>query len=258
MLTPSHTELDITDKNAVMFYLEQNQPDIVIHCAAVSDVGACEREPERSRRINVAGSENIAGAAGKIGAKCLMCSSDQVYVGSRIKTPHSEEEELFPGNEYGKQKLAMEQCCLRVNPDAVMLRLSWMYDVKRRQEQEHDSFMRKLIEDMKKKADLSFPVHDKRGITNVREVVENLEKAFCLPGGVYNFGAYNDRNTYEMMRDVFGRIRGYEEALLHKNTSAFADNPRNICMKVEKIENAGIRFSSTEEGIVEALKAFFN
>lgn len=254
VFTPTHSEMDITDKEAVKRYLEGVKPDIVIHCAAVSDVGTCDKEPERTWKINVNGSENIAEISRITGAKCIMCSSDQVYFGSEVKTPHLENEPLEPHNEYGRQKLVMEEKCLEKNPDSVMLRLSWMYDTERKHAQEHDNFMRKLLEDMRNNNQLSFPVYDKRGITNVRQVVENLEKVFELPGGVYNFGSYNDKNTYETMREVFDKTGCYDLSFLHENTSAFADNHRNISMNVDKIKRMGIIFSGTADGIAEVLK----
>ena len=76
---PTHTELDITDPDNIAFVLKKYQPDVIIHCAAMSDVGRCEKEPEQSWNINVAGSVNVAKAAGEINAKCILCSSDQVY-----------------------------------------------------------------------------------------------------------------------------------------------------------------------------------
>lgn len=254
IFTPAHSEMDIMDKASVKVYLESVKPDIIIHCAAVSDVGACDREPKRSWEINVTGSENIAEIGKGVGAKCIMCSSDQVYMGSTIKTPHLETEKVEPCNEYGRQKLTMEQKCLEKNPDSVLLRLSWMYDVKRRNEQERSNFMTKLLNDIRENKELFFPVHDMRGITNVSEVVKNMEKVFYLPGGVYNFGAYNDKSVYETMRQVFQKVRQSELPLLRENTEAFADNPRNLCMNVDKIESKGIRFSTTAEGIIGVLE----
>lgn len=254
ILTPSHSEMDITDQQSVKLYLKAHHPDIIIHCAAVSNVGICDNEPERTRLINVTGSENIAEACKNIGAKCIMCSSDQVYFGSTLKTPHLEDEELMPYNEYGRQKLTMEQNCLQKNSDCVMLRLSWMYDTKRKSEQEHDTFMRKLIADIQAKNAISFPIYDMRGITDVTEVVKNLEKTFHLPGGIYNFGSSNDKNTYETLCEAFKQLPHADSSLLHANTAAFADNHRNICMNIDKITNAGILFPTTCESIVKILK----
>ncbi len=44
VLTPSHSEMDIADESSVMQYFKKTRPDFVIHCAAISEVGRCERE----------------------------------------------------------------------------------------------------------------------------------------------------------------------------------------------------------------------
>ena len=105
VLTPSHSEMDIADESSVMQYFKKARPDFIIHCAAISDVGRCEREPELSWNINVVGTENVVKAAKEISAKCVCCSSDQVYIGSMCIEAHQEDEVLAPTNVYGKEKL---------------------------------------------------------------------------------------------------------------------------------------------------------
>lgn len=251
--TPTRYEMDITNEEEVLCLFEKERPDIVIHCAAISDVGRCEREPEKSYKINVDGSINIAKASQKVHAKCIICSSDQVYFGSVLDGPHSEEETLRPFNIYGQDKLAVEQECLKINPDCVLLRLSWMYDVKTIREGEHGDFFRTLLPQIREAGELSFPTYDKRGITDVNEVVENLEKAFQIAGGVYNFGASNDKDTYTTVYEVFSNV-GLDVSRLHKNKEAFKTNPRNLCMCQDKINGCGIYFSSTVEGLTERFK----
>ena len=111
VLTPSHKEMDITDEQSVSLFMRKFRPDAVVHCAAVSDVGLCEKEPDKSWKVNVNGSINIAKAAADIHAKCILCSSDQVYFGSDLKHAHKEDEVLFPYNLYGKEKLTAEKAC---------------------------------------------------------------------------------------------------------------------------------------------------
>ena len=57
--------------------LKKGLPDILIHTAAISDVGACEQNPEHSELVNVDGVRNLAVICQKIGARFLFCSSDQ-------------------------------------------------------------------------------------------------------------------------------------------------------------------------------------
>lgn len=250
---PTHNEMDITNEDNVFGIFDKYKPDIVVHCAAVSDVGLCEKEPEKSYKINVDGSINIAKASKKHQAKCIICSSDQVYFGSLLEGPHSEEEELQPFNLYGQGKLEAEQECLKINPNCVLLRLSWMYDIKTIREGEHGDLFKTLLSQIRGTDELSYPTYDKRGITDVNEVVENLEKTFQIAGGVYNFGAPNDKDTYHTIYEVFSNV-GLDVNRLRKNEEAFKTNSRNICMSQNKIAKCGITFSTTVNGLSRSFK----
>lgn len=252
LYTPSHQEMDITDEAAVLTIFEREHPELVIHCAAISDTGKCEREPDLSWKINVDGCRNIAKAAKTIGAKCLICSSDQVYFGSDSMEPHTEDEELSPANVYGREKLQAEIDCLKVNPDCVLLRLAWMYDIESSNPNEHGDFIRTLLVKLAAKEPLSYPIHDVRGITDVKEVVRNLQKAFELPGGVYNFGSPNKYNTYQTVEILFTET-GLDVEQLHKNEVPFRDKPRNLAMSQEKLNSYGINFSSTGDALLRIL-----
>lgn len=254
---PTHKEMDITDETSVNHVFSQYRPDVVIHCAAISDVGLCEKEREKAWNINVNGSINIAKASKQIHAKCILCSSDQVYFGSSVKEAHKEEEVLQPFNLYAQGKLKAEEECQKVNPDCVLLRLSWMYDVKTVKEGEHSDFFRNLLVQMQGTEKLRFPIYDKRGITDVNEVVQNLEKTFEIAGGVYNFGSPNEKNTFDLMQRVFQKL-GFHTERLEKNEEAFQTNPRNITMCQQKVKECGIVFSATEDGLAKNLKLAHN
>lgn len=248
ILAPSHAEMDITNEDSVSSYFAENKPDIVIHCAAVSDVGNCEREKEYSWKVNVTGSENIARASKMVSAKCVLCSSDQVYCGSSVEEAHREDESLTPGNTYGQEKLYAENSCLKMNGDSVHLRLSWMYDANDTKYLGRGDFVRILREGILTAEGVTFSVNDHRGITDVWEVVKNFEKALELPGGVYNFGASNDKNTYETVRELFGLLH-YDTAKLHKSEEPAGAGVRNLSMSQEKLNHFGVYFSSTVEGV---------
>lgn len=247
---PSHRDMDITDQEQVWEVFHDFKPDMVIHSAAISDVGMCEREPERSGKINVDGSRNIAMASGEFHAKCLFCSSDQVYFGSQVQGPHREDEKVIPRNVYGREKALAEAECLRVNPECVLLRLSWMYDTRTLKEEEHGDFFRTLASRLRTTDILSYPVNDVRGITDVGEVVRNFENCTELEGGIYNFGSPNDRNTYETVSAMFEEL-GWDTARLKRDEESFGSAPRDISMDQKKLNACGIAFPSTLESLVE-------
>ena len=255
VLTPSHGELEITDREAVQRWFRENRPDVVIHTAAVSDTGLCQQKPEWSEKINVDGCVHLAECCRESGSRLVICSSDQVYSGSALPGPHKEDEAVTPNNVYGKQKLLAEQKCLEILPETVCLRLSWMY-AKVSEPGERGNFLTTLrgsLEDETKA--LTWPIYDRRGITDVDAVVKNLPAAWNLPGGVYNFGAENRKNTYETVRSVL-KQKKLDAALsrLVPNREAFAAGPRDLSMDLAKLRSFGIAFPTTEQCLLEALE----
>ena len=252
VFTPTHRELDITDAAALDRWFSENLPDAVIHTAAVSDTGVCQKNPEWSETINVTGTVNLANICRTYGAKLVICSSDQVYFGSTVPGPHTESEPLSPGNVYGCQKLRSEEQCLEILPQTVCLRLSWMY-ARDRETGEKGDFLSNLKTALADPSlPLSFPVHDRRGLTDVSDVIRNLPKALALPGGVWNFGSANNLSNYDTVRVLLENHPALERLI--PNGEAFRDNPRDLTMDQSKLNAAGIRFPTTLEALQSAFQ----
>jgi dTDP-4-dehydrorhamnose reductase len=176
-----------------------------------------------------------------------------VYFRSPAPGPHKETDILTPGNVYGSQKRRAEQVWLEICPETVCLRLSWMYS---RQDlpNQHGHFLATLKEAITdERKTLTFPIHDRRGLTDAADVVKNLPKALKLPGGVWNFGSENDKNTYETVKSVFEELGLEAVKRLHPNTEAFADHPRDISMDLGKLAGAGITFPTSRDALLHAL-----
>ena len=255
VLAPAHDHLDITDPTQVRQWFRENTPDAVIHTAAVSDTGLCQREPEWSERINVTGPVNLAEACREYGAKLVLCSSDQVYSGSPLPGPHRETEALLPNTVYGSQKLRAEKQCLDLLPETVCLRLSWMYS-RNTLPGDHGHFLATMKAALSDEAQpLTWPIHDRRGLTDVEDVVRNLPAALELPGGAWNFGCENDSSTYLTVKALLEEL-GLDSALrrLRPNEATFSQNPRDISMDLNKLHSAGIMFPTTRAALAFALK----
>ena len=124
----THRELDIEDFVAVSAFIKAIRPDYVLHCAAISNTGTCERNPVLSEKVNVRGTINLAKACRNAGSRMIFTSSDQIYNTSHSLEPNREGSEGKPGNVYGRDKKRAEEAMLTYLPDAVALRLTWMYD----------------------------------------------------------------------------------------------------------------------------------
>jgi dTDP-4-dehydrorhamnose reductase len=123
----ARAELDITDAGAVDEAVSRARPDVVVNCAAWTDVdGAESREPE-ALAVNAAGAGNVARAAAGTDAWTIHVSSDYVFDGSK-REPYVESDPTNPTSGYGRSKLAGEQEVTRAAPKAhTIVRTSWLF-----------------------------------------------------------------------------------------------------------------------------------
>jgi dTDP-4-dehydrorhamnose reductase len=119
-------DFDITDLDAVGVALAADPPDVVIHCAAWTDVDGCEREPERAFEQNAGGARNVAGAAAEVGAEVVYVSTDYVFDGEKGE-PYTECDAANPLNVYGASKLAGEEAVRSVLPHSFIVRSAWLF-----------------------------------------------------------------------------------------------------------------------------------
>ena len=254
LLLPSHGELNVSREEAVRAYLEEHRPDVVLHCAALSNTGYCEQRREESHRVNVQGTVRIPKACKLTGAKLVFMSSDQVYNGTPLLGPLKEEDVLQPINIYGQHKLECEQRTQWNMPESVGLRLTWMYDLPDSRLKLNSNLLANLQKAYNEGNCIKAAVNEYRGVTYVWEVVKNMEKAMSLPGGIYNFGSGNTLNSYDLhlkAAELMGLKKPSEWIL--RDEERFCDEPRNLTMDCSLIGEHGIRFNDSVEGIEEAM-----
>lgn len=119
-------DLDITDREAVMCYIQDYHPDAVIHCAAYTAVDKAEDEPERCRDVNVNGTAYIAEACKVIDAKMIYISTDYVF-GDDGDKPHEVDDPVHPLNVYGQTKWEGEEAVRRTIQKYFIVRISWVF-----------------------------------------------------------------------------------------------------------------------------------
>ena len=233
-----HDFLRTADESAVIRFTLKEHPDVIIHTAALSDTRYCQQNPEDSFRANVLLPGWVAKAAVEADAKLLSFSSDQVYAGVEQRGALAETLALSPANVYGCHKLEAEARVLAQCPDAVALRLPWMYDFPGYRLPIRGNLPLNILKAAKAGEVLHFSRSDYRGVGYVREVIENLIPAMELPGGVYNFGSECDGNMVDT-------ARCFAELLRADVTIEESDFTRNLAMDTGKIKAHGIVFSST-------------
>ena len=229
--------------------VEALHPDVILHTAALSDTSYCAQHPAEAYRANVELPVWLARAAQQTKAKLVAFSSDQVYAGVERSGPLPETIPLQPANVYGQGKLEMEQQVQALCPSAVLLRATWMYDLPGYRLPIRGNLPLNLLRAALHGTSVTFSANDCRGVTYVRQVIANLAPALSLPGGVYTFGISNTENMVHTAQQFA------QELDIAVQIEA-ADWTRNLVMDGKKLEKAGIRFDTTQQGIRHCLRDY--
>ncbi len=121
-------ELDVTDPAAVGRRFGVEHPDVVIHCAAWTDVDGAEEAEEAAMAVNGTGAGNVAAAAAEVGASVVYVSSDYVFDGAK-GAPYVESDQPAPLSAYGRTKLAGEEATAAANKRHFIVRSSWLFGI---------------------------------------------------------------------------------------------------------------------------------
>ena len=121
-----HDDLDITDSEKVeKFFTENGQFDIIVNCAAYTNVESAEEHEDDARKVNVDGVRNLVEQCKKNGAWFIHISTDYVFDGEK-SGPYFEDDETNPINAYGRTKRDGENEALKYEKSIIM-RTSWLY-----------------------------------------------------------------------------------------------------------------------------------
>ena len=117
-------EVDLSDPASVEALVELG-PELVIHCAAWTDVDGCARDPDRALRVNAFGTRHVALACQRLGAPLLHLSTNEVFDGQGGR-PYLEYDRPNPVNPYGYSKWVAEQIVRELVPRHYIVRTSWL------------------------------------------------------------------------------------------------------------------------------------
>lgn len=119
-------ELDITCKEAVEDFVKDNKVDIIVNCAAYTNVDKAEDDEPTAELINATAVRNLAEAMKGVDGTLFHISTDYVF-GAEGNTPRTEDMPLNPLGAYGRTKLHGEQAVAEVGCKAIIIRTAWLY-----------------------------------------------------------------------------------------------------------------------------------
>ena len=118
-------EVDITQPAALEAAVAAARPDVILHCAAFTDVDGAARAPALAYRVNGLGTQNVAIAAAQAGAALVYISTNEVFDGTQ-PAPYSEFDTPHALNAYGQSKLAGEWFVSHLTPRFYIVRIAWL------------------------------------------------------------------------------------------------------------------------------------
>ena len=249
-------EWDITDDTGFMNRLSEVRPDLVIHCAAMTKVDDCETNRELAFKLNEVGTRNVAIACKACGARLIAISTDYVFSGEPEREPWAwgEMDIPRPRTVYGASKFAGEQMIQMIIPDAVILRIAWLYGAG------GPSFVHTMAKLGAQDGAPLKVVNDQRGNpTSTKTVADVIKFLMTKPdvSGIVH-GTCEDQCTwYDLTVELF-RLLGLKREVVPCTTEEFprpAPRPRNSALKKSVLNLLGYRTPTWQSALAEFVKA---
>ncbi|MDR3072758.1 MAG: dTDP-4-dehydrorhamnose reductase [Clostridiales Family XIII bacterium] len=215
--------LDITNFQAVHdFVMEtflpdiqgEDEPGIIINCAAMTNVDACETNFETAMKVNVIGPRNLAIAASSVGAKFVHVSTDYVFAGDADK-PYCEWDTPNPATIYGKTKALSEKYVRESCAESFVVRTSWLYGY------EGNNFVKTMIELGKEKDQIKVVSDQVGNPTHAYDLAHHIFKiAATEEYGIYHCTGEGICSWYDFAKEIL-RLSGSKCEVVPCTTEEF-------------------------------------
>ena len=187
--------LDITNSEMTNAVINDVKPDLVIHCAAYTNVDKAEEDLETAKKINVTGTENLAKTCAKFDIPLVYISTDYVFDGS-ASTPLKPDAKTNPINNYGLTKLQGEEAVKKYCEKYYIARTSWLYGI-------HGKNFVETMLSLKDKEELKV-VNDQVGCpTWTVELANGILKLLQKPYGTYHVCGSGQTSWYGFAKEIF-------------------------------------------------------
>ncbi len=230
--------LDITKIDEVMSLIRQEKPDVIINCAAHTNVDKCEQEWDLAYKINAIGPRNLSIAAAEMGAKIIHVSTDYVFEGNGT-VPYTEFDAPNPISAYGKTKYEGEKFVKDFADRYFILRTAWLYGDGR-------NFVKTMLRLSETNEEISV-VYDQLGsptsASELAKMIHYLEPTENY--GLFHATCEGDTNWADFTEEIF-RLAGKNTKVRHVTSEQYAQmNPASAKRPAYSIlENYMIKLTS--------------
>jgi len=232
-------DLDLSSDSSISHYFGNNKFDIIINCAAYTQVDKAEQEAELANQINHLAVKQLASIASNQRARLIHISTDYVFDGESGK-PFTETDTPNPINAYGRTKLAGEKALQALMPiNAIIIRTSWLYS------EYGNNFVKTMLRLGRERDELRV-VSDQMGsptyATDLAGVIleiirHNKFRDVAQTTQIYNYSNEGEISWHEFAKEIFKieKIECEVNPVTSQQYSSPAKRPRNTLMNKDKI-----------------------
>lgn len=244
------SELDITDVQTVNHIFENDQPDVVLHCAAYTAVDKAEDEgKEKNWKVNVEGTRNVAEACKQVDAKMIFISTDYVFDGTYIGE-YLETADTNPQNEYGKAKLAGEGIVADTLDNYFIIRTSWVFG------EFGNNFvytMKRLAKEREKLTIVSDQIGRPTWTKTLAEFMIHLVET-NQEYGIYHLSNEEQTSWFGFAKEILKNEDVKVRPVTSEEFPQKAYRPKHSVMSLDKAKSTGFNLITWQEALNQLLK----
>ncbi|MFS0821596.1 dTDP-4-dehydrorhamnose reductase [Bacillus sp. 1P02SD] len=248
-------QLDISNEENVVTFINEVQPDAIIHCAAFTNVDGAETDKDTAYRVNGLGTKYLAHTAKKIGAKMVFVSTNYVFEGNGTE-PYEVDHPTNPIGVYGETKLAGEKFLIENLAEYFIVRTSWVFGIN------GNNFVKTMLRLGKERGEVGV-VYDQVGSPTYTVDLASflVELAESEEYGVYHASNSGICSWYEFAVEIFKQA-GLDVKVNPLTTEQFprpAARPKYSVMSTKKIgEKSFTPLRDWKEALAAFLKEIKN
>jgi dTDP-4-dehydrorhamnose reductase len=236
-------ELDVTDPAQLGRRMELERPDVVINCAAWTDVDGAETAEEAAFAVNGKGAGNVAAAATEVEARIVHVSTDYVFDGAKA-APYVESDQPAPLSAYGRTKLAGEEAVAAANKRHFIVRSAGLFGVGGRN---FVGTMLRLAEAQNEvtvvRDQVGSPTYTWHLAYGIVRLIEGIEY------GIHHMAASGQCSWYEFAREIFEQAHVECRVLSITSEEFGAAAPRPAFSALVSQREHAIRLPSWQDGL---------